>query len=348
VSQGEINTLMLKKSKCKPFPYKDNSLIGIEVEVEGVYKSVGVCPLMNFYLWANIEDGSLRNAGREFVSLPLKGNQIPFAIDTLYATLNKDKKCLGHDFSSRTSTHIHMDFKDDSYETLANMLLLYFFVEPLLYKYVGGDRDKNIFCVPLNDCSKIKLFHDLFKSLEQNGNISNYSNQWSKYTGLNLLPLHNLGTIEFRHLTGCVDKTKVLNWIDILLSMKLYASNTSYQVLKKHILDMNGTSQYSALLAEIFTTNFDLLDSPFKDSLLEESVMFIKEIFSYSEIDYAVLFPKVKDILVTPLIKRGLEMNIIIYKTTESPKPVVKNYQEWLVNNPVGPTGDTLVERDDF
>src|SRR5688572_22688774 len=71
------------KSIAKTFPklltthegklYKSDGIVGIEVEVEGI-AGVGTVfdPYLHYY-WAIANDGSLRNAGREYISAPLQG-----------------------------------------------------------------------------------------------------------------------------------------------------------------------------------------------------------------------------------------------------------------------------------
>lgn len=291
LAQEEIQKQLLK-SKIPITHYEvanKDCLIGIEVEVEYIFKRTGylMLPEAHAFLWNSTEDNSLRNNGREFVSQPIKGNQIPFALEVLFTGLKKDRSTIGYEFSDRTSIHVHVNYRNDTLETLANTLLIYLTVEKLLYEFVGGNRSKNIFCVPLYDSNSVEGYALLFKALQGDANAicDVLKTYFSKYSGLNLLPLLKYGTIEYRHLVGTDDRQKIMSWINLILKIKTYASKMDFQSLKPKILDLNSSSEYLLLLKDIFGTAFfysDILDIEQK---IEESTMYIKEIFSYSDKD---------------------------------------------------------------
>ena len=130
-----------KKSKVGFIPnflFSDmETNVGIEVEVESIdsQANVGMSDDANAVLWRNIEDGSLRNGGREFVSIPVSGHNIEFALHSLHDHLHKNKKCARHQFTDRTSVHVHMNMQDANSRQLAAFLITYLMVEPLLYIY---------------------------------------------------------------------------------------------------------------------------------------------------------------------------------------------------------------------
>lgn len=290
--QAPLKELITKVKKPFKIEFDPDTYIGIEVEVENIFKRGGFVPLENRqYLWQNVEDNSLRNNGREFVSIPIKGQQIPYAVDTLFKAFTKDKTCLGYEFTDRTSIHVHVNYRDSSVETLANTILLYLLVEPLFYAFVGGDRDKNIFCVPLKESDNLVNLHRLFKDFENNRG-DNYSilRRWSKYNGLNLAPLFRYGTIEYRHLVGTDNQEKIMTWITSILKLKEFASKTKYEDLKQSLIELNTTSSYVALLNDMFGDSFPHDQMYNVHELLEESTMFIKEIFAFDEKDYSIMF----------------------------------------------------------
>jgi len=281
--------ILLKIAQDKKYvsPVKmavDDVFVGIEVEVERVFRTNGILPLPSSgnFLWKNVEDGSLRNNGREFVSIPIRGDTIPFALEVLNRTLNKEKLCIGHEFSERTSVHVHVDVRAMTTEQLQSFILTYILLEPLFYNYTGDTRYNNIFCVPLNysNLNKVlkRLFDDLQKGIAHKamGGI----NTWPKYTGFNLKPVTTYGTVEFRHMGGTCDVAELSNWINLILRLHRYAEGQSFEKLKSRILNMNTTSEYMQIVSEIFGNDLYLIREDKLVQHMEDMVVFIKDIFS--------------------------------------------------------------------
>lgn len=300
----------LVASYTPKFQLSDNSTyVGIEVEVENTKttdhilldKETGVA------LWANIEDGSLRNNGREFVSIPVSGSMIEFSLNKLHEFLTTNKYCYRHEFSHRTSVHVHVDMSDMTTENIASLLVTYLFVEPFLYNYAGGDRDVNIFTVPLNDCHG--YIYDISQYLN-NYKVPDYLyglvRRWDKYTGMNLIPLVDKNTIEFRQMSGNIDVNKLLSWLDSLLQLKLFAQNNKYKDIIKTISDINTTSEYNGFVRRIFSKNPILCDL-FTENLqerLEKTSAFVKSCL-YNDKTTDVFVPHEKLIKANAIIKRS-------------------------------------------
>lgn len=279
----ELQDFMQQKKYVPPFPMKSNdTFIGIEVEVERVLRTSNLFSLGDNFLWNNIEDGSLRNNGREFVSIPIKGDSIPYALNILNTTLHKEKGCVAHEFTDRTSVHVHMNGRDLTFEQFANLVLTYIVVEPLLYSFVGGDREKNIFCVPITQSSMLRTVALLFNGFEtgDTSDVSSALSSWYKYTGFNLLPILSYGTIEYRHMLGTSDEELLSKWINLIFSIKNFAIKTTYESNKTRILEMNTSSEYSNYLYEVFgeqSREFAVLNI---QEIMENTSIFVKDIFS--------------------------------------------------------------------
>jgi hypothetical protein len=285
-----ISPIMIGKKYKPPFELVDkDTYVGIEIEVERVFRTSGVLLLegdesfSEAHVWNNVEDGSLRNNGREFVSLPLKGNDILFALDFLETTLKKEKNCIAHEFTDRTSVHVHMNVRDLTMEQIKSLILTYIVVEPLLYSFVGGDRSKNIFCVPITDASLTETLNYILTTTEHRRFLSGIGD-WLKYTGFNLLPILSYGTVEFRHMLGTCSAKGLGTWINILLSMKKYATKYPFEKIKETIFNMNTSSEYHGFMADIFGDLLQEFPNIDYSTILEPTTTFVKDVFVFNKI----------------------------------------------------------------
>lgn len=247
----------------KPFEWATmQGMIGIEIEVENIRNSV---PLAAY--WDMKEDGSLRNHGKEFVSVPLQIKQVQLALEHLYTNLLKTN---APDFSNRTSTHIHVNCRDLTQDQIFNFVLLYAIFEKHFFQVAGTRRMNSIFCVPLFRTNQMSTLNEVIYSCSPN---------WHKYCGINLLPLfqnsvtQGYGTIEFRHLYGTKDVNEILHWINDIMCLRKFACEISKEDLLKNIESMNTTSSYMSLYSQVFAKGRRLLSNK-KD--FEECVSNIK------------------------------------------------------------------------
>lgn len=276
-----INTIREGKKFSSSYKIPQNDFVGIEVEVEYIHRREGIITLPSgLKIWNLTEDGSLRNSGKEFVSSPLKGDNIPFALSLLNKTLNSEKTCIGHEFSDRTSVHVHMDVREFTLEQLANFIMSYIIVEPLMYNFCGGNRHQSIFCVPLNISSMTHYLNIFFSQLEKNRTgCCDIFSPWPKYTGLNLRPVHNYGTVEFRHMVGTCDVDILMQWVSLILKLKVFAKGQEFAKLKERLLNLNTTSEYRLFLYEIFGDSFELIREDKLEQHMEDMVVFLKDVF---------------------------------------------------------------------
>src|SRR5690242_2495326 len=113
--------------------------IGLEIETE----TKEPYDIPRFSFWAVHADGSLRDFGQEYVLVqPLAIEQIPLALDEFK---DKTKGIKFIQDSLTTSVHVHLNFLDQSFQTLGNFLILYTMFENLLIRYSGEDRLSNLF-----------------------------------------------------------------------------------------------------------------------------------------------------------------------------------------------------------
>lgn len=218
------------------------ALVGIEMEVENIRSDV---PITHY--WMHKEDGSLRNYGAEFTSIPLRGYQVPYALDHL-------EKCIrmhnNPDFSTRTSVHVHLNVRDMSENQIRVFILLYALFERHFFNFAGTKRETSVFCVPLYRTNQLA---DTIKR-----ELIRISNYWHKYSAINCGTIlgngdvPKFGTIEFRHLYGTLDKTVIIDWINQIFLLRTASHQYEYEDLVKRIEHMNTTSEYALLYKSIF------------------------------------------------------------------------------------------------
>lgn len=219
---------------------QDRALVGIEIEVENID-----CEVPITHYWEGKTDGSLRNNGAEFTTIPLRTYQVEYALNHLNQALNKHNN---PEFTNRTSTHIHLNVRDMTWDQVKTLILLYAIFERHFFAIAGAKREKSIFCVPLYKSRQL----DTITKLE------NYCRQWHKYNALNCGTIlgtdqvPRFGTVEFRHLYGTSDTAEVCNWINNILCLRKAVLQYKLEELLDIINSLNTTSEYMTMYAKIF------------------------------------------------------------------------------------------------
>jgi len=218
------------------------ALVGIEVEVENIRYH----PVLNYY-WDGKEDGSLRNNGAEYTSIPLRGYQVPFALRYLREQLYFENK---PDFSTRTSIHVHMNVRDMCEDQIKVFILLYSLFERHFFNVAGTKRETSVFCVPLY---RSKQLHSIMDK-----DLMSIVSRWHKYNAINCGTIlgtgdvPRFGTIEFRHLYGTLDIGTVTDWINQIMLLREASHQIKLEELVQTIKELNTTSEYAALYRSIF------------------------------------------------------------------------------------------------
>lgn len=195
----------------------DKCLLGIEIEIEKADSLYDKRPMY----WSIKEDGSLRDGGVELVfKKPYLGIFAEKAIDEAYDILLKKDM----EVSPRTGIHVHIDIQDMTLRAFKALCLLYALVEEPLFQWVGNYRDSNNFCMPWYEAEgDIGLISEILQSEKEN--FSSKTRRVQRYAALNLNAVSKFGSVEFRHLQTTLDKDILLEWVNLLLSLKKYAVN---------------------------------------------------------------------------------------------------------------------------
>lgn len=223
-----------------PFAIASDQLIGIEVEVENVSNN----DIPRGSVWRVETDGSLRNNGMEFITAPIRAAEAPMALSQLLVDVLR-QSC---HFSPRTSVHVHLNVQDMEVAQAQDMVMLYAVFERLFYRFAGRGRIRNIFCVPITEAG---LMAGMTEQTLGAG--------WSKYTGLNLVPIRGngadgnaYGTIEFRQMHGTFSVDKLCMWIDLITTLKEFVLKSSTKEIRTMVASMDSDFDYQALLHKIF------------------------------------------------------------------------------------------------
>lgn len=241
-------------------------LMGVEIEVENVGRA-GAMPIWPCF-WTITEDNSLRNHGYEFITHPLSGVNLIAALQTFFTALPAQAH-----FSQRTSIHVHMNVRDLNAEQLTTLTVVYLALEKVLYNFVGKDRDKNIFCVPLGTTRTTeKLFQSLMRLKSR---IERVQDEQTRYSGLNFGPLFSLGTIEFRQMAGTRDFEKIFTWINLLQCLRKYALAHTLDDTLKTIVGLNTNSLYKNFVLSVFGNHYYKIPV-IEDAAVEQGVLVVK------------------------------------------------------------------------
>jgi Putative amidoligase enzyme len=201
------------------------SFIGLECEYEGVKDTT--LPKHSFAdFWTQHEEGSLKDSGAEYVfTTPLFGVDAYNAAEWLVAHAKDCRwKC-----TKRTGIHVHLDVRDLEVSQLAGMTILYAALEPLLYHWVGDGRDASHFCIPLYRADEALLGAcSIVRSALQDEKDDSHTalglaEEYQRYAGFNLQALHKFGSVEFRQLQTTHDFVRIVDWVNMLMSLKATA-----------------------------------------------------------------------------------------------------------------------------
>jgi hypothetical protein len=260
-------------NKVKPQENPCPSLLyGVELEIENCH-----------FDWATggftaTEDGSLRNRGVEFISKPMSYSVLQYCLEMFFGK-NKPKEVLEKDgsyslnsnYSDRTSIHVHTNCQDLTLSQLTSICIIYQVFEKVLSRFIGHDRDKNIFCVPWHET---QLSYRIVDNISKSQTLP--IKQWQKYTALNLAPLLKQGTIEWRHMHGNSDLPFILTWLRLIGSIYRHAIVTPVEEIKDMFIQLNTSSMYNRSMDMVFGRDADVLRTPGFEILLEEGVLDMK------------------------------------------------------------------------
>jgi hypothetical protein len=206
--------------------------IGIEVEVEN-------CPHPEqskkmFALWKSHSDGSLKIKGMEFISLPVSGRQVDYALHEMETFLQGKKNLL---WSHRTSIHVHQNMSTMYVEQLRAYLMVYGLFEDLFYSMCAPHREGNPYC---------------YRATETDPGQYMTLRESNKYCGLNLYPLKTQCTVEWRQMHGNDDFRLIRRWVQVIMKLHAWANSIPSTRITPYVVSMIHEQQFTALAKRIF------------------------------------------------------------------------------------------------
>jgi len=228
-----------------------NANVGIELEIEEVN-------YLEVPYWNCTEDGSLRNGCELVCAQPYSGEDLYNAIDSL-STAVGNSSAQG---TWRCSTHVHLDVRDCDSTVLKKIIVGWAFYERLLFKCSGFHRYRSNFC-PAFAVVQAQLINAA-SAFNYDGErfFSRLVDNWDKYTSLNLLPLAQFGSVEFRVSEPKWKRTNLINLVNRYLTIKKLAVENRDMSLEQYVefLKESGFGPMIEYLPLDYTINQEDLD----------------------------------------------------------------------------------------
>ena len=252
-----------------PFPLSNNdTAIGIEVEAEGFAGfAVDRDTLDRITLvWPSKPENSLRDRGVEFITFPIKGVDVGYALHLLVC-MNKSGKLR---YTDLAGLHVHLNVRGWTVDMFKNLAMIYLVFEDSLYR-ISGQRQRSIYCLPA------RISWSGLPYLMETSDLPEAVRLANKYMGFNYKTIKNFGTVEFRHSKGTPDVSYIHHWINTLLRMHTAAEQFQSVELKERIFQLNTNSSYQQFANDIFKEDVDWISCPDLSTEMSEGVSILKE-----------------------------------------------------------------------
>lgn len=194
-------------------------LTGLEFEAENVKVDLPHGDSESGF-WKAEKDNSLRGHAMEFVLRePLFGEDLVNSFKWLckWATDNN------FEVNYRTGLHVHIDVRNLEANQLVSMLVYYALFEPVLFKWIGDEREGSIFCMPFYKAES--GIEDVIRAFKSPSRMKDYAAKIDRYGALNLNALAKYGSVEWRHMQTTFDFERILKWVNIAQAFKKYAKH---------------------------------------------------------------------------------------------------------------------------
>lgn len=171
-------------------------------------------------MWTIVEDHSLRNGGMEYIfSQPVKQAELEGMLKGLFEAFTTSSCPIEN--SNRCSTHVHKNVSGRTINQLTSIIVLWAVFEELLIQWCGEERQTNHFCLSTKDTlSLINQWDQLLRV--GHGNFT----RDLKYSALNVLPVWDKGSFEFRCGPAASDWETPFKWATFINTFVDYTCET--------------------------------------------------------------------------------------------------------------------------
>lgn len=219
--------------------------VGLEYEIEKYTMNQKAMQKEAVHLLFSHDD-SLKDQGQEIIfNTPKEGEDIELAIQELKFFIKNTTIPVNP--SHRCSIHVHVDHSKLKKVEKLYAVALSILCDPCLWKCTTEERKANTFCIPIYDTTLSKT--------QVISSVNGPHTKNTKYLSIGLFRLHDLGTIEYRHLQTILDFNFIRQWIKTLQEIKNYFSPTKIKDFFN-----NPTSNPFLLYEEIWKNNPYMLE----------------------------------------------------------------------------------------
>ena len=204
--------------KAESFEFPVRRLVGVEVEC--LIPHIDALDTPSF--WTSTSDGSINSEegydGIEMVSYPASGDLLLESIDNLMSWSNN----IGAIVNRSCGLHVHFNSLDLTARQVAHVGIVYSYFEEILKGMMPNSRQSSNWCkdfpIPKKQLRHIteesELIEMYYDYMDSHPSTDKYND--ARYCGLNIHSRYYHGSLEFRLHSGTINKTKILNWIQIL------------------------------------------------------------------------------------------------------------------------------------
>ncbi len=204
--------------KAESFEFPVRRLVGVEVEC--LIPHIDALDTPSF--WTSTNDGSINSEegydGIEMVSYPASGDLLLESIDNLMSWSND----IGAIVNRSCGLHVHFNSLDLTARQVAHVGIVYRYFEEILKGMMPNSRQSSNWCkdfpIPKKQLRHIteesELIEMYYDYMDSQPSADKYND--ARYCGLNIHSRYYHGSLEFRLHSGTINKTKILNWIQIL------------------------------------------------------------------------------------------------------------------------------------
>ncbi len=192
--------------------------------------------------WLGVRDGSLRGNSLEYIfSQPCTREELAPLVKGLFDCFKNFKSKL--DNSNRCSTHVHINMANKTINQLTSTIILWAIFEEALIDWCGEERKTNHFCLSMKDSSSLLVSWEAY--LRTGG--ARVFDRNMKYSALNILPIFEKGSFEFRCGRASSDPVFPTTWATFLDTFVAFACN-KYVIPSRIANDMSEQGAYEIFM----------------------------------------------------------------------------------------------------